>query len=229
NPAGDPGENPSSRCEDPAGASPVSVSGNAPSSRLPARGETPASEAERREPGNRREPLTGRQARGPELEVKAAASSQSQSERARCDPPGRAAHVTAKATPPGRDNHRDGGLGGVWVAARVQGSSRNTREPSAQPPSRQGASYKSKTKSNTAQRKSEGTIVLQAPATKAVQHNAAGGKGPWGLSRVDRRGTRKGMDAERPNSPRRRSPEDNVRRLQGPFPPAALCCTAFVA
>src|SRR5262249_61169982 len=37
-PAGDPGENPSSRCGDPAGASPASVSGNAPSSRLPARG-----------------------------------------------------------------------------------------------------------------------------------------------------------------------------------------------
>jgi len=45
-PAGDPGENPSSRCGDPAGASPVSVSGNAPSSRLPARGEIPASEAD---------------------------------------------------------------------------------------------------------------------------------------------------------------------------------------
>src|ERR1041385_5154955 len=214
-PAGGPGENPSSRCGDPAGASPVSVSGNAPSSRLPARGEIPASEAERREPGNRQEPLTGRQARGPQLEVKTAASSHLQSESVGCEPTGRAAHFTAKATSTMRDRQRVGGLGGVRVAARVQGSSRNTREPSAQPPSRPGASYKSKTKSNTAQRKSEGTIVPLAPATKAVQHNAAGGKGPWGLSRVDRRGTRKGMDAERPNSPRRRSPEDNVRRLQG--------------
>src|SRR6185436_3809571 len=51
--------------------------------------------------------------------------------------------------------------------------------------------------------------------TKAALHNATGGKGPWGTGRVDRRGTRKGMDAERPNSPRGRSPEDNVRRLQG--------------
>ena len=160
---GDPDENPSSRCEDPAGASPVSVSGNAPSSRLPARGETPASEAERREPGNRRKPLTGKQARGPQLEVKTAASSDPPSERVGCEPAGRAAHVTAKATPPERDSHRDGGLGGVRVAARVQGSSRNTREPSAQPASRQGASYKSTTKSNTAQRKSEGIIVPPAP------------------------------------------------------------------
>src|SRR4029079_3024006 len=89
------------------------------------------------------------------------------------------------------------------------------REPSAPPPSRPGDSYKSKTKSNIAQRKSEGTIVPPAPATKAAQHNAAGGKGPWGLSRVDQRRTRKGMDAKRPNSPRGRSPKDNVRRLQG--------------
>ena len=214
-PAGDPGENPSSRCGDPAGASPVSVSGNAPSSRLPAQGEIPASEAERQEPGNRQKPLTGRQARGPQLEVKTAASSDPQPERTGWEPVGRAAHVTAKAIPPERDRQRAGGLGGVRVAARVQGSPRNTREPSAQPPSRPGGSYKSKTKSNAAQRKSEGTIVPPAPATKAVQHNAAGGKGPWGLSRVDRRGTRKGMGAKRPNSPRGRSPKDNVRRLQG--------------
>src|SRR5215468_4450616 len=45
--------------------------------------------------------------------------------------------------------------------------------------------------------------------------NAAGGKGPWGTGRAERRGTRKGMDAKRPNSPRGRSPKDNVRRLQG--------------
>src|SRR5262249_24822266 len=92
---------------------------------------------------------------------------------------------------------------------------RNTRDPSAPPPSRQGGSYKSKTKSSTAQRKSEGTIVPPAPVTKAARHNATRGKGPWGRGRVDRRGTRKGMDARRPNYPRRRSPEDNVRRLQG--------------
>src|SRR5690606_24453815 len=74
---------------------------------------------------------------------------------------------------------------------------------------------KSTTKSSTAQRKSEGTIVLIAPATKTAQQNAVGGKGPWGTGRVDRRGTRKSMDAVRRNSSRGRSPEDNVRRLQG--------------
>src|SRR5882672_4475496 len=153
-----------SRCEDPAGASPVSVSGNAPSSRLPAPGEILASEAEHQEPENRREPpLTGRQARGPQLEVKTAASSNLQSERVGWEPTGRAAHVTAKATLTARDKRVEG-LGGVGVAARVQGSARNTREPSAQPSSRQGASYKPKAKSNTAQRKSEGTIVPIAPA-----------------------------------------------------------------
>jgi RNA-directed DNA polymerase len=169
------------------------------------------SEAERQEPESRREPVIGRQARGPQHEVKAAASTQSQSESAGWEPAGRAAHVTAKATPATKVE----GLGGVRVAARVQGSTRNAREPSAQPPSRTGASYKTKSKASTAQRKSEGIIVPSAPATKAVQNNAAGGKGPWGLSRVDRRGTRKGMDAKRPNSPRGRSPEENVRRLQG--------------
>ena len=175
------------------------------------------SEAERREPGNRREPLTGRQARGPQHEVKTAASSQLQSERVGWEPTGRAAHVTAKATPTVRDSQRTEGLGGVWVAARVQGSSRNTREPSAQPLSRLGGSYKPKAKSSTAQRKSVASrsYLPIASATKAVQNNAAGGKGPWGTGRVDRRGTRKGMDAKRPNSPRGRSPEDNVRRLQG--------------
>jgi RNA-directed DNA polymerase len=207
--------NPESRCDDLAGESPVSVSGDAPSSRLPAQGEIVASEAERREPGKRQEPFTGRQVRGPQLEVKLAASSQSQSESDGCEPSGRAAHVTAKTTSTGRDTDRSGDLGGVGSAARVQRPSWNAREPSVPPSSRQGASYKSKTKPNTAQRKSEGIIVPPAPATKAAQQNAAGGKGPWGVSRVDRRDTDKGMDAKRPNSPRGRSPKENVRRLQG--------------
>jgi Reverse transcriptase (RNA-dependent DNA polymerase) len=206
--------NPTSRCDDPKGESPVSVSGDAPSSRLPARGEIPVSEAQRQEPGKRGEPFTGRQVRGPQHKVKLAASSHLQSESAGWEPAGRAAHFTAKATPRERDTERARGLGGVGSAARVQGSSRNAREPSAPPLSRQGASYKPKAKANIAQRKSEGTIVLTAPATKAAQNNAAGGKGPWGTGRVDRRGTRKGMDAKRPNSPVGRSSGENVRRLQ---------------
>ena len=46
-------------------------------------------------------------------------------------------------------------------------------------------------------------------------NNATGGKGLWGTGRVDQRGTRKGMDAKRPNSPDGRSPGADVRRLQG--------------
>src|SRR5438093_7167595 len=130
-------------CTDPAGASPVSVSGDTPSSRLPARGEILASEAECRKLVLR----GGEQVRGPQHEVNPAASSHLQSE-------GRATHVTAKATPKG--------LGGVEGAARVQGSVRNAREPSAQPSSRPGASYKPKAKTNTAQRKSEGIVVPHA-------------------------------------------------------------------
>src|SRR5262245_51364876 len=72
-------------CASPAGASPAPVSVGAPGSRSPASGETPGAEA------RRREPLTGRQGRGPQHEVKLAASTESQ-------PGGRAAHVTAKAT-----------------------------------------------------------------------------------------------------------------------------------
>src|ERR1041385_7844377 len=87
-----------SRRADPAGGSPVSVSGNAPSSRLPAQTEMFASEAECRKPDPRREPRDGEQVRGPQHQVKSAASSHLQ-------PEGRAAHVTAKATPKG--------LGGV--------------------------------------------------------------------------------------------------------------------
>jgi RNA-directed DNA polymerase len=77
--------------------------------------------------------------------------------------------------------------------------------------SRQGGSYKPKAKSSAAQRKSEGIVVPTRDAT----NNASGGKGPWGAGRVERAGTRKGMVAQRSNSPDGRSPGDNVRRLQG--------------
>jgi group II intron reverse transcriptase/maturase len=46
-------------------------------------------------------------------------------------------------------------------------------------------------------------------------NNAVGGKGLWGDGRVGQRGTRKGMDATRPNFPDGRSPGENVRCLQG--------------
>jgi RNA-directed DNA polymerase len=195
--------NPASRCDDPAGESPVSVSGDAPSSRATTRSERSVDEAGRRKPVNQRELLSGERVRGPQHEVKPAASTDLQSE-------GRAAHFTAKATPMARDIDRDEGLGGVRGAARVQGSARNTRDPSASPPSRQRVSYKPKAKSSAAQRKSEEPIVPTMIAT----NNAIGGKGLWG-GRVDGEETRKGMDAKRPNFPDGRSPGENVRRLQG--------------
>src|SRR5688572_22104598 len=162
--------NPSSRCVDPAGESPVSVSGNAPSSRARTSTEKETGQAGRRKPVRQRELRSGERVRGPQQEeVKTAASSDLQSE-------GRAAHFTAKTTPTTTVE----GLGGVWVAARVQGSTRNTRDPSALPSSRQGGSYKPEAKSSAAQRKSEGHVVPVMVAT----NNATGGKEPWGTGRV---------------------------------------------
>jgi hypothetical protein len=119
-----------SRCSSPAGASPVSVSAGAPSSRPQASAERSVSQAGCQEP-LRREP-----ARGPQPNVKAAASTESQSE-------SRAGHIAAKATSavPQSGGVRAAGLGGVGGAARVHGDERNTRGPSAQPLSRQRGSY----------------------------------------------------------------------------------------
>src|SRR5690606_13072045 len=105
-------------------------SAEAPSSRSAAPGETSMAEAGRRKRATQRELESKKQARGPQHQVKPAASSDAQSE-------GRAGHVAAKATSPSRASERDGDLGGVWGAARVQGSTRNTRDPSALPSSRQ--------------------------------------------------------------------------------------------
>src|SRR5438105_8846931 len=75
-----------SRCAFPAGASPASASVGAPSSRSPEPRETSEAEARRQEPVN-----SGRQGRGPQHEVKLAASTQTQSG-------SRAVHLAAKAT-----------------------------------------------------------------------------------------------------------------------------------
>jgi hypothetical protein len=101
----------------------------APGSRSQARGEIPVSRAGRQKPGGRRRPLHGEQARGPQHEVKPAASTEEQSE-------SRAAHFTAKATSKAPVPERAVDLGGVEGAARVQGGVRNTRGPSLSPSSR---------------------------------------------------------------------------------------------
>jgi RNA-directed DNA polymerase len=189
----------SSRRSSPAGGSPVSVSAGAPSSRPQASEEISVAQAGCREP-LRREP-----ARGPQHQVKPAASSDSQSE-------SRAGHVAAKAM---SDASRSGGvhasgLGGVEGAARVHGAERNTRDSSAQPRSGQRGSYKSSTKASAAQRESEGTVVVTRPAT----NNAGGAKGPCG-SNVGRANTREGMTGRTgSNHPGGRESADKVRQLQ---------------
>ena len=153
-----------SSCASPAGASPAPVSVGAPGSRSPEPREISEAEARRQEPGN------GRQGRGPQHEVKLAASTESQ-------PGSRAAHVTAKATSSTKrseaivDDSR-----GVGSAARVQGEARNTGDPSAQPQVRGARVDQADGQAIAVQRKSEGIVV---PVMTAPQ-NAVGGKGPWG-------------------------------------------------
>jgi hypothetical protein len=198
-------------CASPAGESPVPVGVGAPGSRPQAvEGELHA-RAGCQKPVRRRKPRSGEQARGPQHEVKPAASTDLQ-------PAGRAAHVTAKATLLAQEPKRAGGCGGVWGAARVQGLERNVRGPSAQPESGQARSYKPKAKSSRAQRESEGIVVLDAKAragaTKAVRHNAAGGKGPCG-GHAELAGKREGLAGKTvPNDPVGDEPSDKVRQLQ---------------
>ena len=191
------GEGPVSRCECPAGESPVRVTVGGPGSRPQAGGESLPARA------GCREPLRGEPVRGPQRQVKLAASSHKQSGR-------RAAHFTAKTTSSAPAPKRAGEPGGVGGAARGHGHSRNARDPSARPSSGQGAAYKPMAKSPVEQRESEGIVVPSNVAT----NNATGGKDPCGGC-VEGAGKRKGMDGLTvPNSPRRRRPLDNVRQLQ---------------
>ncbi len=205
------GGSPLACCATPTGESPVPVGVGAPGSRPQVLEGDLCARAGRQKPVRRRKPRSGEQARGPQHQVKPAASTHLQ-------PAGRAAHVTAKATSFGRAPKRSDGCGGVWGAARVQGVERNTRDPSAQPESGQARSYKPKAKSRRAQRESEGIVVLdgavQAVPTKAVWHNAAGGKGPCG-GHAAGAGKREGMaGVTGPNDPGGEEPREKVRQLQ---------------
>ena len=187
------GDGSGSRCTSPAGASPVPVGVGAPGSRPQPRGRDPDGRA-----GCQKGPRTER-ARGPQHEVKSAASKDRQSG-------SRAAHLTAKATVTAQGPKRAGTSGGVRDAAREQGEVRNTGDPSAWPSSGQGAPYKPKAKSAAAQRESEGVTVpksaARAAGTNAAQKNVAGGIGPCG-GHVGCGGTREGMiGATRSNHPR---------------------------
>ena len=198
-------------CATPTGESPAPVGVGAPGSRPQVVEGDLRARAGRQKSVKRREPCSGEQARGPQHEVKPAASTQLQ-------PAGRAAHFTAKATPAAHEPKRVAGCGGVEGAARVQGVERNTRDPSARPESGQAGSYKPKAKSSRAQRKSEGIVVpggeVRATSTKAVRHNAVGGKGPCG-GHAEEAGKRKGVAGETgPKDPGGDEPHDNVRQLQ---------------
>src|SRR5262249_30771953 len=103
-----------SRCDQPAGASPASVSAGAPSSRPAASGETQRLRQGDESARGSDELRSVEQVRGPQHQVKLAASTDEQSG-------GRAGHVTAKATAASQVPERGVAPGGVWRAARVQG------------------------------------------------------------------------------------------------------------
>jgi hypothetical protein len=154
-------------CTVPTGESPVRVIAGEPGSRPAPEAERPKGEAWCQKP-LAAEAVSGEQARGPQHEVKPAASSLSQSE-------SRAEHVAVKAMFPARESGWGGSLGGVWGAAREHGAARNTRGPSERRRSKpQGCPYKLMAKSGAAQRESEGVVV----PLMVVLHNATGGKGP---------------------------------------------------
>ena len=185
------------RCASSEGSKPFPVSAGAPGSRPPSSGRDPDDEA------GRRKPLRREQERGPQHEVKPAASTDEQTG-------SRAAHVTAKATPGAIVPKSASGPGGVRGAARVQGEARNTRDPSARPWSGQVDVYKAKPKSRRVQRESEGIVV----PSMVAQNNATGGKGPCG-GHADGAGKREGMaGSSGPNDPGGRMPRDKVRELQ---------------
>lgn len=156
-------------CTSLAGVSPVPVGVGAPGSRPQVFGGDPFARAGCRKPVRRRLSSSGEQARGPQHQVKPAASSELQSG-------SRAAHVTVKAMSVALVPKRVAGSGGVWGAARVQRGVWNTGGPSRLPLSRRGGSYKPRAKSSAAERESEGIVV----PVRVVWHNAVLGKGPCG-------------------------------------------------
>ena len=169
-----------SRCAVPAGENPARVIAGEPGSRPALEAERPKGEAWCHKP-LRAKADSGKQARGPQHQVKPAASTHSQSE-------SRAEHVAAKAMFPARESGWAGSLGGVWGAAREQGTERNTRGPSAPWVRPQGRPNKPMAKWAAVQRESEGVVV---PA-RVAQKNATGGKGPC-FSRADEETRREGL------------------------------------
>ena len=97
---------------------------------------------------------------------------------------------------------------GVLGAARIQGTIRNTGDPSEQLTSGKDHSYKPKAKAGGVQRESEGSVVLTIPA----KNNAGGGTGPC-FGQVVKRGKREGMTVEPSNFPAGLKLGEKVREL----------------
>src|ERR1700689_466328 len=108
--AGKPVEEGVPCCTVPAGESPVRAIAGEPGSRPAPEAETPTGEAWCQKPSVAKAAVREQQ-RGPQHQVKPAASSQDQSE-------SRAQDVRAKATSTACESGRAGDLGGVWGAAR---------------------------------------------------------------------------------------------------------------
>ena len=185
-------------CIEPAGASPVRERIGEPGSRPQFREEISGTTA------GRQEPLRREQERGPQHQVKPAASSHLKWR-------SRAEHVTAKAMSVARTSESISATdsSGVWGAARAQGAVRNMGDPSGQPKSGQGRSYKPKAKARGVQRESEGVMVPMILA----QNNAEGGTDPC-FGHAVRRGKREGMVRNSgPNFPGGSHSTDKVREL----------------
>ena len=114
--------------------------------------------------------MVGKQGRGPQHEVKPAASKRAQSE-------SRVEHGATKAKPTTEKSAAANvvGLAGEGGAARVHGWVGNVRDPSEQPSSGQSVSNKPEAKSRDAQRKSEGAVVPE----RGERQNSPLGKGSW--------------------------------------------------
>jgi hypothetical protein len=192
-------------CEDPAGESPASVSAGAPSSRPAAEGEIPTAEAGRQKRARQQKLFSTEQARGPQHEVKPAASTEKQ-------PESRAGHVAAKATTSKRATERNEDLGGVWGAARVQGSSRNTRDPSAQPLSRLGGGNRPEAKATIAQRKSDRAIVCAEQRADQAGLSPAGARTRGAVSKGGGNASPAGASAPEGRVPVARRDPKGMRR-----------------
>ena len=181
-------------CDSPAGVSPVRVSAEAPGSRPWVGGEIPLPEQgvkslERREQG-----------RGPQHQVKLAASSDYQPKGAW---EGRAGHVAAKATDSGLGSERPLDLPGVESAGRDEGLSRNRRDPTWQPSQAKTGSKRLTAEGDRSQEGVRGARTID----EGGGHKPLERRSPALVVRPTG-GKREGM-AERPNNPL-----DKVRELQ---------------